>query len=79
MQTTIYRMDKQQGPEIRSRSSPSPTHTSKIHNLEGWDGVGDASEVQQGGDTCILMADSHSCMADTNTILKSNYPSIKYK
>ena len=27
-------------------------------NLEEWDGEGDRSEVQKGGDICILMADS---------------------
>ena len=27
-------------------------------NLEGWDGVGDGSEVQKGWDICIPMADS---------------------
>ena len=27
-------------------------------NLEGWDGVGDGREVQEGGDMCLLMADS---------------------
>ena len=27
-------------------------------NLEGWDGAGDGREVPQGGDICILMADS---------------------
>ena len=27
-------------------------------NLEGWDGEGDGSEVQKGGDIRILMADS---------------------
>ena len=26
--------------------------------LEGWDGVGGRREVQEGGDMCILMADS---------------------
>ena len=30
-----------------------------------------------GGDTCIPMADLCSCMAETNKILQSNYPSIK--
>ena len=38
-------------------------------NLEGWDGVGGKREVQEGGDICILMADSCWCMADTITIL----------
>ena len=27
-------------------------------NLERWDGQGDGREVQEGGDICILMADS---------------------
>ena len=27
--------------------------------LEGWDGEEDGREVQEGGDTCILMADSY--------------------
>ena len=27
-------------------------------NLEGWDGEGDGSEFQEGGDICIPMADS---------------------
>ena len=28
-------------------------------NLEGWDGVADWREVQDGGDICIPMADSY--------------------
>ena len=32
-------------------------------NLEGW------GEVQEGRGMCIPMAGSHSCMAETNTIL----------
>ena len=35
-------------------------------NLEGWDGVGGGRDVQEGGDICILMADSYCCMAETN-------------
>ena len=27
-------------------------------NLEGWNGVGSGSEMQEGGDICIPMADS---------------------
>ena len=27
-------------------------------NLEGWDGVGDGREVQEGGDICIPVTDS---------------------
>ena len=33
---------------------------------------------EEGGNICILMADSCSCMAETNTTLQSNYP-IKNK
>ena len=35
-------------------------------NLEGWDGEGGGREVQEGGDTCIPVADSN---AETNLIL----------
>ena len=38
-------------------------------NLEGWDGVGDGREVQEGGGICIPMADSYGCVAETNPIL----------
>ena len=38
-------------------------------NLEEWDGVEDGGDVQEGGDMCILMADSHCCMAEANTTL----------
>ena len=38
-------------------------------NLEGWNGEGGGREVQEGGDTCMPMADSHRCTAETNTIL----------
>ena len=33
----------------------------------GWDGEG--REVQEGGNTCICMADSRCYMAETNTTL----------
>ena len=49
------------------------------NNLEQWEWVGGGKEVQERGDTCISMADSCSCMAEANTILWSNYPSIKKK
>ena len=29
-------------------------------NLEGWDGVGGGREVQEGGDICILMAETNT-------------------
>ena len=31
--------------------------------------MGEVREAQEGGDTCILMADSHCCTAETNTTL----------
>ena len=34
----------------------------------GWGG-GLGGEIQEGGDICILMADSHRCVAETNTTL----------
>ena len=48
-------------------------------NLEGWDGLGSGKEVQQGGNTCVLTAGSCCCMAEANTALQSDYPSIKNK
>ena len=38
-------------------------------NLEGWDGVGSGREVQERRDTCLHVADSRCCMAETNTVL----------
>ena len=46
-------------------------------NLEGWDGEGGGRRVQEGEDTCLSMADSCWCVAETITILWSNYPPIK--
>ena len=37
-------------------------------DLEGWGG-GCGMEEQEGGDMCILMADSCCCTAETNTTL----------
>ena len=36
-------------------------------------------EAQEGGDRCIIMADLHCCMAETNATLVSNFPPIKKK
>ena len=47
-------------------------------NAEGRDGVGGGREVQEGGDICIPVADSCWYMAETNAILKSNYPPITF-
>ena len=38
-------------------------------NLESWAGVGYGREVQEGGDICILRADSCSCVAETSIML----------
>ena len=44
-------------------------------NPEGWDGVGGEKEAQEGGDICILTADSHCCMAETKTNIVKQLPS----
>ena len=36
-------------------------------------------EAQEGGDIRILVADSHCCTAEANTMFESNYPPIKNK
>ena len=38
-------------------------------NLEGEDGVGEGSGIQEGGDLDIPVADSCWCVAEANTIL----------
>ena len=38
-------------------------------NLEGWNGEGDGREFQEGGDICILMADSCWGLTENNKIL----------
>ena len=39
-------------------------------NQEGWDGAGMAGRVKrEGTHVCILMAESHCCMAEADTIL----------
>ena len=38
-------------------------------NLEGWDGEGDAREVQKWGDICLPMADSCWGLTENNKIL----------
>ena len=45
-------------------------------NLEGWNGVGGGREVQEGGDICILMADS-CCMAESEEELKRFLMKVK--
>lgn len=44
---------------------------------EGRDGAGQGGRRPEGGDTCKPTADSCGCMAGTNTVLQSSYPSIK--
>ena len=46
-------------------------------NLEEWDGVGSQGEVQEREDILVFVAYSCCCMAEANTILKSNYLPIK--
>ena len=49
------------------------------NNLEGWERVEDGRKVNKGGDRSIPTADWSWCMAEVNTIMQSNYPSIKNK
>ena len=42
-------------------------------NLRGWDGQGDATEVQEGRRICIPMADSCWSLRENNKILYSHY------
>ena len=53
------------------------TFIKNVQVLEGWDGEGGGREVQEWGDICIPMADLCWSLAETNTILYSNYLSIK--
>ena len=41
--------------------------------------MGDGKEAQEGGDMCMYIANSLCCIAETNTILQSNYTPIKNK
>ena len=41
----------------------------EAHRREGWDEVGHGRAAQEGGDICIHTADSHSCIAETNTTM----------
>ena len=42
-------------------------------------GEGGGRGDEEGGDTCIRIADSCGCMADAITLLYSNYPPNKRK
>ena len=46
-------------------------------NLEQWGGEGVGRGVQEGGDTCVPIANSYWYMTKPITTLHSNYPSIK--
>jgi len=53
----------------------SPHTSQNNHHHKGWDGGGVGAlgwgwrKAQEGGDICILMADSHSCNNKTDTTL----------
>ena len=51
---TIFKIDSQREFAVYLRDLKQGLCT----NLEGWDGEGDEREVKEGGDICILMADS---------------------
>ena len=47
-------------------------YLTKLHvvccdNIQAGDGVGAGKEIHEGGDICILMADSSCCKGETNT------------
>ena len=48
-------------------------------NLEGWDGVGGGREVQEGGSTCIFMADSRCCIQKPTQHCKAIVLQLKKK
>ena len=48
-------------------------------NLVGWHGEGGGRKFLEGGNIYTSMADSCWCLAETNTIVWNNYPSIKKK
>ena len=43
--------------------------TQHCNNVERWDGEGHGREAQKGGDTGVPMADSCSCLTESNKIL----------
>ena len=43
--------------------------TDRALEEQWWNGVGGEKEFQEGGDICILKADLHFCVAETNTTL----------
>ena len=50
--------------------SKSETHCLGLcDNLEGCDSVEHGRKVLEGGDICILMADSHCCMMEISTTM----------
>ena len=52
---TIYKVDNQQEFAVWLRKLKQ----GRCINLEGWNGEGDEKEVQEGGDICLPMVDSH--------------------
>ena len=46
-------------------------------SLEEWDGAGDGREVEEGGNTCKPLTDSHCCLAETNKTFKATILQLK--
>ena len=55
------------------------TGSSNLELRDNLERCGDRREVPEEEDIYIPMADSFRCVAETNTILGSNYPSIQNK
>ena len=64
------------GSVMYDTGKPQPVH---CYHQKGCGREGDGRGVQEGGDTCVPMADSCWCMAKAITILQSKYPLIKNK
>ena len=55
------------------------TQRAQTSAMLGWDGVGSGREIQEGGDICILMADSCCHMAEPTQHCKAIILQIKFK
>ena len=75
--TSKFIFDNRQPVGMCCITQGAPTGT--LWQPRGVEGGWREKEGQDGGDVCIPMVDSYWCMAETNTILQNNCPSIKNK
>ena len=62
-------MEKVRGPLGTARGWEIKLYTQLLKEIKVRGGMGCGHEAQEGGDICMIMADLHCCMAETNTIL----------